>query len=94
MIQNSGSRMTLSLGLSISDGLECNTNQTSALQTSENGKTCKTKTDKVEMAPTLLLRLALIKAETGARVQDLMATESQSLFQADTKNPEEVWSKR
>lgn len=58
-----------------------------------DGKACKTKTDKVEVAPMLPLRLALIRADIGAQVQDLMAIEHQSLFQTDTKNPGEVQSR-
>lgn len=58
-----------------------------------DGKACKTKTDKVEVAPMLPLRLALIRADTGTQVQDLMAIEHQSLFQTDTKNPGEVQSR-
>ena len=82
MVQNSGSTLEQlqAWDSGISDGLGCKTNWTLALQTSENGETCKTKTDQVEAAPPLLMRRALMEADTGARVQDLLGKESLSLF--------------
>lgn len=58
------------------------------MQTSEDGNDCKTKMDDVEMASTLLLRLALMEEDIWSSIQSLKGTESENLLQADTNNPE------